>query len=356
MPHLPEPGIAINKKSKTFKGFTLFSPMRHNFVYLINMAGDPVHHWEINEGAINHAMLLENGNLFICERGPSDPPIVVARGGRLREYDWDGNVVWEHLDDFQHHDARRLTNGNTGYIAWQAMPKSHQRRVKGGLPGTSAPDGRIYGDVIREVNPEGEVVWEWRCWEHMPVEKYPITPQYPREEFGHANTLVPLPNGDYLIGFRVINTVAIVDRKTKKVKWEMRDDSWGGQHDPHILTNKNMMLFANGQLTSAAHPYSRILEINMRTRKTVWEYRDPRVLNFWCGFISGAERLPNGNTFICEGGYGRLFEITPEGETVWEYNNPYMGLAPLYGTEQNWIFRAHRYAASSPQIQRRVKQ
>ena len=356
MPHLPEPGIAINKKSKTFKGFTLFSPMRHNFVYLINMAGDPVHRWEINEGAINHAMLLENGNLFICERGPSDPPIVVARGGRLREYDWDGNVVWEHLDDFQHHDARRLTNGNTGYIAWQAMPKSHQRRVKGGLPGTSAPDGRIYGDVIREVNPEGEVVWEWRCWEHMPVEKYPITPQYPREEFGHANTLVPLPNGDYLIGFRVIYTVAIVDRKTKKVKWEMRDDSWGGQHDPHILTNKNMMLFANGQLTSAAHPYSRILEINMRTRKTVWEYHDPRVLNFWCGFISGAERLPNGNTFICEGGYGRFFEITPEGETVWEYNNPYMGLAPLYGTEQNWIFRAHRYAASSPQIQRRVKQ
>ena len=94
----------------------------------------------------------------------------------------------------------------------------------------------------------------------------------------------------------------------------------------------------------------------MRTRKTVWEYRDHQVMNFWSGFISGAERLPNGNTLICEGAYGRFFEITPAGETVWEYNNPFTGPSPLYGHQQNWVFRAHRYAANAPQIRRRVKQ
>ena len=218
MPHVPQPGVSIHKKSKTFKGFTVFAPTRSKFAYLINMNGEEVHRWEINEGAINHALLLENGNLFIGERGPEESPIPTARGGRIREYDWDGNVVWDHVDNTHHHDARRLANGNTAYIAWHAIPKKIQKRIKGGLPGTAAPDGRIYGDVIREVNPAGDVVWEWRCWEHMKVENYPITAQYPREEFGHANTLVPLANGDYLIGFRVINTVAIVDRKTKKIK------------------------------------------------------------------------------------------------------------------------------------------
>ncbi|MAF47983.1 MAG: aryl-sulfate sulfotransferase [Rhodospirillales bacterium] len=356
MPHLPQPGVSIHKKSKTFKGFTLYSPIRGTHAYLLNMAGDVVHRWALYEGGINHAMLLDNGNLFISEFGGGVLPVVIARGGRLREYDWDGNLVWEHVDIYQHHDARRLANGNTAYIAWQTIPKKVHPRVKGGIKGSTAEDGHIYGDVIREVNQAGEVVWEWRCWEHMQVEKYPIMALYPREEFGHANTLVPLANGDYMIGFRVINTILIVDRKTKKIKWEMRDDSWGGQHDPHILPNKNILLFANGQMTSLPHPFSRILEINPRTCKTVWEYRDKRVLNFWSPFISGADRLPNGNTLICEGGYGRFFEITREGETVWEYNNPYITPSPLYGNKQNWVFRAHRYAASSPQIRRRVKQ
>ena len=93
MPHVPQPGVSIHKKSKTFKGFTVFAPTRSKFAFLINMAGDTVHRWEINEGAINHALLLENGNLFIGERGPEDSPIAMARGGRIREYDWDSNVV-----------------------------------------------------------------------------------------------------------------------------------------------------------------------------------------------------------------------------------------------------------------------
>lgn len=66
---------------------------------------------------------------------------------------------------------------------------------------------------------------------------------------------------------------------------------------------------------------------------------------FYSSFISSARRLPNGNTLICEGMYGRIFQVTQSGETVWEYMNPIFGTQVLHGvhtgaTATNWIFRA----------------
>jgi len=62
--------------------------------------------------------------------------------------------------------------------------------------------------------------------------------------------------------------------------------------------------------------------------------------------ISNAQRLPNGNTLSCEGNFGRLFEVTPEGAVVWEYVNPYFAppAGPPDAPAQNSVFRAYRYS------------
>jgi hypothetical protein len=57
----------------------------------------------------------------------------------------------------------------------------------------------------------------------------------------------------------------------------------------------------------------------------VWSYSAPKKSDFFSSFISGAHRLPNGNTMICSGGNGTLFEVTPEKEIVWKYVNPAKG-------------------------------
>ena len=57
------------------------------------------------------------------------------------------------------------------------------------------------------------------------------------------------------------------------------------------------------------------------------------------------QRLPNGNTLICEGSFGRLFEVTPDGATVWEYVNPIFGGPGRPAEELNNVFRAYRYSA-----------
>ena len=59
--------------------------------------------------------------------------------------------------------------------------------------------------------------------------------------------------------------------------------------------------------------------------KAVWSYSAAKKSDFYSFFISGAQRLPNGNTLICSGATGTIFEVTPDQEIVWKYANPVMG-------------------------------
>jgi hypothetical protein len=54
----------------------------------------------------------------------------------------------------------------------------------------------------------------------------------------------------------------------------------------------------------------------------LWTYTGTPPTSFYSAEISGAQRLPNGNTLITEGVKGNLFEVTSAGETVWRYVNP----------------------------------
>ena len=60
-------------------------------------------------------------------------------------------------------------------------------------------------------------------------------------------------------------------------------------------------------------------------KKPVWSYSAPKKSDFYASFISGTHRLPNGNTMICSGPNGTLFEVTPDKEIVWKYVNPVKG-------------------------------
>jgi Spy/CpxP family protein refolding chaperone len=59
--------------------------------------------------------------------------------------------------------------------------------------------------------------------------------------------------------------------------------------------------------------------------KPVWSYSAPKKSDFYSFFISGSQRLANGNTLICSGANGIVFEVTPEKEIAWKYVNPVKG-------------------------------
>jgi hypothetical protein len=188
----------------------------------------------------------------------------------------------------------------------------------------------------------------------MEIEKYPLATHSNRHEMAHPNTIVPLADGNAMICFRHIDVVAIIDRGTGKFRWERHEPDWGGPHDFQILPNGNYIVFANRQ--GQAPRGSKIVEWDPQSGKTVWEYWGNPSHTFDSHYISGCQRLPNGNTLICEGLWGRVFEVTREGDIVWEYVSPFvvrLENGPTKG-DTSTIFRAYRYAPDSAQIRGRL--
>ncbi len=343
-------GVTYWDPTKTYNGYTLFAPLSGKDVWLIDMEGRIVHHWEIPSMPGTYGKLLPNGNLiYACKSDPEErkkagAPMLSGFGGLLREVDWDNNLIWEYKDHFMHHDFCRMKNGNTMVLKYVQVPSELMAKIKGGVPGTE-DDGKMWTDQFDEVTPDGKVVWSWKAYEHLDPEKYPICPLDWRKEWTHGNTCVVLDNGDILTSFRNINVICIIDKKTGNIKWQ-----WGQgpkelahQHDPHFLPNGNILIFDNGINRAIEEvSFSRVIELNPESKEIEWEYKASPKDDFYSPACSGAQRLPNGNTLICETMKGRIFEITPEGEIVWEYVCPFFNPLPNWG-KVNWVFRAYRY-------------
>jgi hypothetical protein len=350
-------GLLEHDPARATPGFTLYSPLAAPEAYLLDMQGRVVHEWRLPGKNSDHVLLLPSGNLLAAVQ--ADPNEHRHREARrlIVEHDWEGRRVWQCEAPAQHHDFQRLPNGNTLFLGFERFTEESKRRLRGGLPGSEMADGGVLGDYIHEVAPDGKVVWEWHAQHDMEIERYPIHAFNVREEFSHANSLFALPDGDILVSFRRSSWLFIIDRKTRKVRWERQDEQWGGQHNAQRLPNGNLLFFANGVYASnRAVPYSRVIEMDPQTAREVWSYKGSPPWSFFSPHISGAQRLWSGNTLICEGLWGRIFEVTTAGDIVWEYVNPHQH--PQHGGGGglgNWVFRALRYAPDSPEIGARVR-
>lgn len=144
-----------------------------------------------------------------------------------------------------------------------------------------------------------------------------------------------------------------------------------GQHDARWIPAEypgggNLLIFNNGN-NRPRRPHSAIEELTLPfsaergyfppkagqpfgPEEPTWRYTAPRKARFFSSFISGAHRLPNGNTFICSGEQGRVFEVTGDGEIVWEWINPFGGDVEEEqdGINPKALFRATRLSPDHP--------
>ena len=343
-------GLIQSSPGRLNPGYTLVTTAWGDHATLIDMEGRACHRWRSDEG-INYAYMLDNGNL-LCRSGPAgDIPLLSGLGGNsaaIFELDWDGNQVWSYRNPMLHHDFQRMPNGNTLVLLWEEMPPDLTARVRGGREADDDPDTML-GDVVREITPDGSVVYQWRAWEHLDVEEDVICPLEHRREWTHANSLGLADNQDFLISFRQTNVVGIVDRASGEFRWKWGPGSVFHQHDATYLANGHVMLFDNGMHRGDVD-YSRVIEIDPDTNEIVWEYTGNPPESFYSPIVGNSEWLPNGNILICEGAAGRIFELTPMREVVWEYVNPFLYPSPQTGTDSGTVFKAHRYGLDHPAL------
>ena len=394
-PSVSPTGTTLYDPSRAFPSLVLFSG-GDDHTHLIDMNGHEVHRWDqeglpsvlldpaLTGGQTGHVLLqTSHGSGEGTSALPGMP--TAFKDKTVGELDWSGGTVWEWGTQvpggslLQHHDIRRLPNGDTLILADVVQP----------VPGFKAP--KLLDDVIYDVAPSGEIVWRWLITDHLDelgftADALELVKQSGVMDCFHVNDMAPLgPNkwfdsGDarfapdnIMISSRDANIIAIISRSTGHVAWRLGPDyppfklfdrrlprpvdQINGQHDPHLIEPGlpgagNLLVFDNQG--PAGYPQvpldplrgSRVLEIDPVGKQIVWQYSAAESQaagwTFHSPFISNARRLPNGNTFINEGVFGRFFQVTPAGDIVWEYVSPYRGSYPGPGApaNSNWVYRA----------------
>jgi outer membrane protein assembly factor BamB len=340
------------------EGFTLIAPQTDGGnVYLIDMPGNVIHQWTMPCRPGRHAVLLANGNLGYNGNQANSPNLYPAwmlwHGGAFYEADPKGRIVWEYNDPSHHHDAQWLPNGNLLYGALEPMPKDVSARIVGGSSKHDLPDGTFYGDVVKEVNRKGEIVWLWRSWEHLRPEDFPVHSIFDRYHWPLINGLSVTRDGLVLMSLRTTSGVIGVDKSTGAVAFHIPHDVVAQQHTPVEVEGGNILIFDNGNLRpGVTSPSSRVIEVNPATNAVEWEYFDVMRPAFFSPYMGAAQRLPNGNTHITESATGRLFDVTRDGEVVWEYVIPFFAEYPEPEARKyvpgfhNSVFRSYRYQPS----------
>lgn len=342
-------GLRGIDRARACPGLTMFAPAGLNEVFLVDLNGAVVHSWKMPHRPGLYGYLTDRGTLFYNGQVPNDTFLGKQpfMGGSVLEMDWNGRILWELRRPDHHHDARLLKNGNVIMLCGAELPDDVAKRVRGGRAGSEIDGKKMWSDFIVEATTDGKVVWEWKVWEHLDPAVDGLTAlQDERNEWTHANSVWEDADGSLLVSFRNISTVIRIERPSGNITWKLGAPPLSGQHAPYRLANGNILLFDNGpHRLDESFPFSRVLEINPATKAIAWTYQEPRSFNFYSPRISNAQRLPNGNTLINEGVFGRFFEVTSGGDVVWEYVNPYFGPATAaVKAQQNGVFRVYRYS------------
>ena len=319
--------------------YTLYTPQTGNgLVRLIDITGDTVHEWNMPVRPGRDAVILPKGNLGYNGSHKESANLYSAwdiwHGGHFMEMNSKGDIVWEHEDIYHHHDAQWLENGNLLYaVAEEAFV---------------SPIGPVISDRVKEVNRKGKVVWEWCAWEHLFPHIFKTHECFNTDHWPMINGLHDTGDGLVLMSLRTTSGIIAVDKETKEIVWTLEYPLVAQQHDPSLTKEGNVLCFDNGNIRPNSIHHSRIVEYDPKTKELIWSYTDPMPAAFFSPYMGSVEKLWNGSYSICESAFGRIFEVTSEGELMWEYVIPEFAEYPeplnqFITGEHNSCFKAHRY-------------
>lgn len=344
----PRRGVTIHDP-RAYPGLTLFTSGEGNKALLVNMDGQIVHEWQRPFSAVwdesaatrspvpdiqvyfRKAHVFPNGDLLGIYIGAGDTPW----GYGMVKLDQDSNVLWKNLDHF-HHDFDIARNGTI-----YGLTHSFRKRP---VQGASHLDLPVLEDFLVILSPEGktlkkislleavnrssyrrllERVWWFTLWDPLHTNNVDVLDS---DMAARLRSKIPVAApGQALISFRELagGTIALLDVDKEEIVWAIRGP-WMAQHDADVLPNGNLLLFDNlGNFSPGG--VSRILEVNPITSGMVRSYSGNPASPL-DNYLRGAQQLlPNGNVLITESSHGRLVEVAPNGDIVWEFLNPVRG-------------------------------
>lgn len=371
--------VLVHDQQKIFNNLILICPNGGKTPYLVDKGGNIVHSWNFDIFLGNDFELLPNGKVLGIFKSTEPVFSFGGYGGIIQIYSQDNTLEWSYeisnASEIAHHDVEMLQNGNVLVLIWEKIEVSVHNNYAVDF------DQPIYTEKLIEINPDtNEIVWQWRSWDHIIQDRDNTANAYgaiydnpkkininhnlePNGDFMHANGIDVDEDNDLIyMSVNFFDEIWVIDHSTTTAQAtgstggnygsggdlvyrfgnpKAYGDSSGEQifhrnHFPNLLEDGvpgegNILVYSNFGAENLEQsiiyelelPATLVLEPNnVSPPEIVWQFSDGALFN---EKISGADRLQNGNTIICEGDFG-VWEVTPEKEIVWKYRNDEVGL------------------------------
>ena len=329
-------GTLVDKREKAFKGLSFYGSRDEDRAFLIEMDGTVVHEWIFPSFRWQGLELLPNGDV-----------LAVKNGKHLIRVNKDSELLWSYPADFHH--SVWVDQGDIYALISEPrlVPEYH-------------PTVNIRDDLLLILTEDGEPKEKVSFMDVFMDSPYAyLLPSVSHMDFGsriekegavnldvlHVNSVEVFDGrhedksdlyrkGNILISVRNMNSIAILDGVTRAIIWLWGPTNLIQQHHPVLLDNGNILVFSNGTTNS------KVIEMNPLDRKIVWLYEEPS--SFFTKTRGSNQRLPNGNTLITESDTGYVFEVTMDGEVVWEFAGPHVDSDGV----RSAIWRMTRFSSS----------
>ena len=421
---IPAIGLVLNEP-ESVEGYTLIAGRDDHKIYLIDHLGDAVHVWTVSKDIqLHQAKLLNNGHLMV--RFMRDNSTFIAKIDRVDRVVWEyshpnlhhdfvplsnGNVLLLYHDTKTPEEAI-AAGANPDYVSQHGLRHDNIVEIK--------PAGIDRGEIVWEWS-----LWDHLVQDYDPTRaNYAAVADHPERidinfilqllhdkkratsyDWTHTNAIDYNPVLDQImLSPRHYSELWIIDHSisTDEATGEKGDllYRWGNPqsyragtisdkqlfwaHDTHWIPaglpgEGNILVFNNGnEFDGFKRYYSSVDEIippyfdgdtyqksphaAFGPDQPVWTYTAENPNEFYARLASRAQRLPNGNTLILDSFNGKIFQVTPDGITVWKYINPilmegillYQGDGiPIYNTVEtprgsnhqrgNWLYYVEWY-------------
>ena len=329
-----EAGIGYADTVRAFGGFNLCASLVAPRAFLLDMKGNVVHEWnkDLDPGyPWEFVRLCRNGDLLVS-----------IQDRKLARLDWNSRIKWMRRLRC-HHDLSEAPNGDI-----MVLQRTYGFTTVHDLPTPSrddhvvvlSADGEIksefsIGHMLRDAVPVSHAlhIWRWQLTNIRTSIQLRMRSLFMFDkgfmDLLHTNTVTcvdrtyspALREGSVIVCSPMIDVVAVIDPVQNRVVWQWGPGELEGPHNPRVLDNGHILIFDNG----VRRGYSRVVEVDPATNRIVWSYEDQNREGFYSPVCGGAQRLPNGNTMITDTVGGRVFEVTRDGELVWEFYTPLPG-------------------------------
>ncbi|MCX6304649.1 MAG: aryl-sulfate sulfotransferase [Bacteroidetes bacterium] len=363
--------------SQTYDGYTLYFPQGGTKAYLVDLSGNTYHTWTFSASkqTCYASYLLAGGVLLRTVNHQGNSFTGGPISGEVQKVDWNGNVLWDFVysttDYCSHHDIHGMPNGNVLLIAYER--KSAAQVTQAGC----SQGIEMWPDKIVEIQPSGTsggtVVWEWHAWDHLvqnfdPAKSnYGVVADHPEllninyhtsKDWMHMNGVDYNETLDQVtFSSHALNEIYVIDHSTTTAEAASHAGGnsgkggdllyrWGNPaayntagttdfnvvHDAHWVPADNP-LFPNAlggfnnkggtggkTCVDLVNPpyngYNYTLVPGTAYAPATYDWR-----NTYSGNTSpdngNSQQLPNGNTLICIGMSGFIYEIDSNQVQVW---------------------------------------